>query len=1675
MYIFTGYLKKEKNEVAAECFLRTSPLLKECYQMFLAKRNFNNKVNGFSLDDIFDYFGIICSMIDGKISADYESKTVIEKLQYILDTSHVNQSTRVDKCVETDRETNDKCVQEQFNCKNDSPSLLQESLLVINVVTRPSAVEQSPISSFEKSTNDKFSIAHSTPCSFSKTKLNDITNIVPNITSEFEENLNVCPQKIGSPSKRIEETKNCPSPKSHQIHPTNSFQGLGESLNTSLLDKPEIHQIPEATPLEAMPGLLKEDNTLTSSVNNTYQGKRKLFRKKADTMNKSVEAEKKTDLSVTAQNTQNLNSSLLENTFDSTECNPQINNLLDEFLIFNSNTVNGNKDVELNCIKSRLRNSKKKYGSMKINKKKSCIRTKNIKSCKKIDSNIILINESHDKQSSFENCEGNVNQGTIKSNLSTSFTHLFNCSTSSAVSAMDSDENHDKSDFGKIIPNIKPMDLGPQLSQSTENIILSKSMENMLEDNACLKNQMQNLTDVDVQPSHSAEISKLISLEQTTNNVIGNITFSHVSKEALVVNEINSHDTPDAIQKPPKTKSMSTPRRRSTHIRTLDFSTPQPKKNAIEQARSKLFCDSPKRILSILEESLTSPMPKLEGNWGAVNGFESIAKKDTVIDGKPCVSNTVGSEIVTLDTRGRETKKSSRKGRTPKKNVKCVQNIDVVCNVTNENVIEFGGSDKIDGKDGDEPSKLNMCLNEKNNLNEPIDVCSRLIDHQMQDDLAATSENNTRLTNTRNLYPNQVEQEEFLEQINIIPAGNQNKSLNDLNTSTEVNHKSSKDLVAVQSNLLLNNTKENNLTIKNDENQLFNGTNIISDIIITDTENQETEKSIFNRSKTPEQLDNSTDNCCSTTINKSIEKIPQQDDNIMDIHTFNVPNEVEKIDKQANDSHLLGTTNKFEKSKNDDKTIISDTQIYLPSLSTVTVSKNNQNEQKVKLQNNSFNDVAEINSSVNSSNISLIKHHNVAKTPYKYDESTVIPETPISKMLREYDPSKLVTPIPATPVHNEDSLMETPLTKVFRETSYLNRPPISPFPPTPGNSQSVDIVKSSEQQQVTEKSINKLVETASVNDVVDKPKEVVTQILPPMKTTNNVIKTPPTAKKKKSSPLKIKFKHTPPPPQSKNNDKSKKLIVNKTQIYESVKVELFGNNSLTSSSDDDDEKPRNQPKSLIIKKKPTEDERTSGFKPIPRRKSIQDTVVVNDAKRSSSAEQGLEQCASLTEQIERNKKNTKKSSLLDNHKPSAVHCGKPELIETEKCMDVPNKPYVCNPIEKKIKSSKLNNSCGHTRSSREQAKNKLVKSSDSSKSTAVNKSKNTDIHSKKATNTPSCCYFNQSDSKQDSEDEMNSSRNVPDLRLNSSKTFTNLSLNKSNPSESSSMSFTSSVNNTLPNSYIQGRSETVKMNKIDNERFNIEEHFEKPMVYEIITEDDEREMVHLCLSPILALFDLPSEITSKLVNSNSPLTLSSKKPVVKTSELEVGELVDDDNTFVSTSFPPKDIIDRKNNARRSPSFWEDSVHKHKSDRGKESNHWRKTTRKDDRYDAKIRYRSNNYRNERMPSDKKKYQDNYNTPSSYKREDRHRGQERYKICEEDRKRNYYDSHNSHGYKSRKRFEESERRVSSSQRMFQNSSQHFGGEDFVKKATKRSSDRFDYSQIPPKMYKSDQKRY
>lgn len=120
-------------------------------------------------------------------------------------------------------------------------------------------------------------------------------------------------------------------------------------------------------------------------------------------------------------------------------------------------------------------------------------------------------------------------------------------------------------------------------------------------------------------------------------------------------------------------------------------------------------------------------------------------------------------------------------------------------------------------------------------------------------------------------------------------------------------------------------------------------------------------------------------------------------------------------------------------------------------------------------------------------------------------------------------------------------------------------------------------------------------------------------------------------------------------------------------------------------------------------------------------------------------------------------------------------------------------------------------------------------------------------------------------------------------------------------------------------------------------------------------------MVNLHLTEPFSLLDIPSELNNEqLCNSNCSSFITNKELDV-TPKLETGELREDDSPIPVTSTPKDAIVkneERKNRIRRSPSFWEDSVHnypvKHRDDRYRESNNWRNKSSRDNRYDKKYR-------------------------------------------------------------------------------------------------------------------------
>ncbi|XP_015378514.1 PREDICTED: uncharacterized protein LOC107172731, partial [Diuraphis noxia] len=192
-------------------------------------------------------------------------------------------------------------------------------------------------------------------------------------------------------------------------------------------DQADYQHIPEATSLDSMPGFSKEDRIKDGSVVvdtgelvDTFLNDQSLLEKIADTINKSFEAQKETDNILESKV---LDPPTLEKALDSTQSDPQIKNILDEFLVFNVDNADIGKKPSINdqqdSIKSRLRSAKKKDDVPSKLKKNNLNITKQMvygnEECLKVDNNIVLIHEGNIRTTAFENYDLLSNQLVIQS------------------------------------------------------------------------------------------------------------------------------------------------------------------------------------------------------------------------------------------------------------------------------------------------------------------------------------------------------------------------------------------------------------------------------------------------------------------------------------------------------------------------------------------------------------------------------------------------------------------------------------------------------------------------------------------------------------------------------------------------------------------------------------------------------------------------------------------------------------------------------------------------------------------------------------------------------------------------------------------------------------------------------------------------------------------------------------------------------------------------------------------------------------------------------------------------------------------------------------------------------------------------------------------------------------
>lgn len=987
------------------------------------------------------------------------------------------------------------------------------------------------------------------------------------------------------------------------------------------------------------------------------------------------------------------------------------------------------------------------------------------------------------------------------------------------------------------------------------------------------------------------------------------------------------HDTPDDRLKPPKSKSLSTPRRRSTHIRCLDFSTPQPKNNIRDQARSKLFCDTPKKFENIVEEIITidSPLPKLQADWGSVNGFESIVKKETK-HWDSDIREMVGAGILTsdadIDGRKYRKKKTPRKKNKPTndKNILLLeeQNKSNISTKENKSISDETNKTNISVNSANSDRPLINDQNSSNKLNEfhislvTPDKAIVLGKEQLPTESnSLKSLNNFKLSKTQTEFPISLETPNKITELfkeKPLTESNTFKDFDDLKFSNQKSQFSisletpdkitelCKEQHSVESNSL---SSFNDLKLLKKENEFpisLETTNNITELCKEQSPSDTNSLKNINDKKTFKKNHNEFDISRQSILFETPNKVSLLCKNQLKIESSPLKSSCKtqinpklsaiNIKKQENNLNTSIIENKLSNNSINSKTTppnITKTSEekesnFLESFNNVNYLKPlsiKQPENKLKEQTGNLIKqtlLDQMNSSDESPkkviNTQTIKH-NVIETPYKCDDAVDVPETPISKLIREYDPSKLVTPLPCTPEHYEDSLMETPLTKVFRETSYLNRPPISPFPPTPGNSRSVDtLILPSEQDN--SRNFNNT--TSKINSLKE----------PSIQTTsNNELSI--NINKNKPIPLKTNTKLS-----SKTNKKKcikeKNVEAKKKQVYETVKVELFGSEISSSSSANELENTVENPKYVILNKKSQEDEKTSGFKPIPKRKLTQSaSVIVNGIDNSlDKCSKSLNKCPSIKAttptimqckksslEIAKNQSNIKSSSKS---KKNMVHFDDPVEqifklstnqnlsksisknnskikdntkinIETEPLIGLntylnkPNLFYECKTVDKKIKKAepeimtcKLNNSDITINNSEKYNENRPVeKMSNQLLKCLNNKTKTHNISNQrnKSFQIPNC------------EQSMISNVKTIDQSFNS-KEINNSSLQISNQNQSDSTTINYNIKNTSCVT-IGHSDESFQLSKTDDPIDSLE-YLKKTKIYEVIIEDGEREV-----------------------------------------------------------------------------------------------------------------------------------------------------------------------------------------------------------------------------------------
>lgn len=1063
----------------------------------------------------------------------------------------------------------------------------------------------------------------------------------------------------------------------------------------------------------------------------------------------------------------------------------------------------------------------------------------------------------------------------------------------------------------------------------------------------------------------------------------------------MVKDKVSLDDTPDDRAKPPKSRSLSTPRRRSTHIRCLDFSTPQPKNNDRDQARSKLLFDTPKRCEKILEEPSPSPLPKLQADWGSVNGFESIVKKETTTDWDTDIRNMVGAGILTSDADGRK----MRKKKIPRKKIKpqndktnseillydqkesnnnlnqinksqidetTKSNVsENVCSENKQNCIESPNYKKsskdqnefsIPLKIRDEVTELcneqllvksssskllktqnELCISldtpdkvtELNKEQLPIksDTLKRFNEQLSIKSNFPSSVNDSELLKTQSEFSISLETPDKITQLFKEQLPIKSDSLKSFNESNFANSLNDSKLFKTQSGFPISLKTPDKVIelyktkspIKSDSSKNFNNTKTLEKliefpIISLETPDKVTElykEPLLIKSDSSKSLNDkkqSAELSISTDIPDKITELYSKQSSFESNslkHSCTIQNNIETsiitIKEQENNLNQLNTLEEINKStttfnskevtntNQENKSNFLETLNNLNYLKPLAIDEKPENksigpiehlEKQVLVDINETNNSSILNSPVQ---VNQPIDVNLIQTPYKCDDAAVdVPETPISKLLREYDPSKLITPLHSTPYHYDDSLTETPLTKVFRETSYLNRPPISPFPPTPGNSRSVDTLIVPLDQECPKTSINIIDKINSLKELFTQPNQTIVNNEHSVKK-NKVIVKPSCSINKPKLSTKSKIK---------TDLKGKTIEAKISQVYESVKVELFGSEISSSLSEDELVKITEQPKKITINKIK---EKKSGFKPIPKRKSIEPTpIAINESDMLNELDSKLNKpfIKSTKEHNENNSleesKNNLKTKQLNKIKKSMVNFDDPveksyKLVLSKSnnniisSNEIPNKNItneksenligISRYLNKPVKFAKNNSSEIKIKIIEPENNFKLKNSGGSSikypKMFNENASKmSSDIlnisktHISNQQNKP---YVNCSiDKNEDSDEQINNiTLNKSNISMDSKSSIDaetsgqcsiskkmNTNLNKSNPTESTNISCKKSINNISVISINHNDELAPVIKEVDPT--NSLEYLKQPKVFEVTT-DDSKQVVSLTL------------------------------------------------------------------------------------------------------------------------------------------------------------------------------------------------------------------------------------